>query len=474
LDPASGRLVDRYRIFLNPKTIQEIAYLGDDLLLLKERAGVERWDLASQELVQRYDLAGEGLLASPDGEHFALLRGNRLTLVEAKSGEVRAELTLTPRRPNYTFSPDGKLLAVARGAVAELWEVGTGARAVILYGHGPQVYGVAFTPEGGRLIAASGDIWEIASGERSATFEATASQIAVSPQGQLLVGDEGAIRDAESGRRLGTLLDLRASAAQLLFAANGRQLLWLTQDGRIYAWGVRAGPAVGAPPLGPAALTTQDASQLTLLTHLGKGQLLGAVWSQDERYLAVNTTLNALVFQVPDLRQVRAFLGSRALAFDGQGRILLGGDQPLQLVEVSDGAMLREFGLVGISAAAFSPDGKLLAIAGAISDGGPRDGLAVIDLASGRLRAFDQGRGRYSEAIGLEFTADGSILALSFYGAISLWEVDSAKQVRQPILGNTKPARLSPDGKLIAYFTHQLIIERLDTGGERRTINADG
>jgi WD40 repeat protein len=474
LNPASGRLLERYRIFLNPNTIQEIANLGDHLLLLKERAGVERWDLASQELVQRYDLAGAGLLTSPDGESFALLRGNRLTLVVAESGQVRGEFSLSPKLGNYAFSPDGQLLAVARGAVAELWMVGTGARAGILYGHAPQVFGLAFTPDGERLIAASGDIWEVASSERTATFAGSSSQLAISPRGELFVGDDGAVRDAESGARVGTLLDIRAAAANLLFTADGRQVLWHTHDGRIYAWGVRAGERTGALVVGASALTAEDASRLTLTSHLGRGRLVGALWSVDERYLAVNTTLNAVVFQAPDLRQVRAFLGSRALAFDGHGRILLGGDQPLQLVEVSDGAMVREFGLVAISAAAFSPDGKLLAIAGAISDGGPRDGLAVIDLASGQLRALDQGRGRYSEAIGLEFTADGSILALSFHGAISLWDVDSAKQLRQPILGNTKPASLSPDGKLIAYFTDKFVIEQLRTGGSPLTIKADG
>jgi WD40 repeat protein len=403
-----------------------------------------------------------------------LLRGNRLTLVATESGEIRGEFTLTPRPDNYAFSPDGQLLAVARGAVAELWMVGSGARAGIFYGHAPQVFGLAFTPDGERLIAASGDIWELASGERTASFGKSSSQVAISPRGELFVGDDGAVRDADSGARLGTLLDIRADAAEVLFTADGRQVLWRTQDGRIYAWGVRASVQAGPLAIGTSALTAADAPRLSLLSHLGRGRLVGAVWSADERYLAVNTTLNAVVFQAPDLQQVRAFLGSEALAFDGQDRILLGGDHPLQLVEVSTGTVAREFGLEGISAAAFSPDGKLLAISGAVSEGGPRDGLAVIDLASGELRAFDQGRGRYSEAIGLEFSPDGNLLALSFYGTISLWEVDSAKQLRQPILGNTKPASLSPDGQLIAYFTDRFVIERLRTGGNPLTIKADG
>lgn len=474
LDPATGRLVDRYRIFQNPETVREAAWLGEDLLLLKERAGIERWDLAGQRLIQRYDLAGEGLLASPDGRHFAVLRGNRLAVVEADSGELVAELTLTPGRGNYAFSPDGRMVAVARGAVAELWELASGARAGILYGHGPRVYGLTFSPDGVRLIAASGDIWELGSGERTATFAAAASGIAVSPQGTLFVGDRGAVRAVDGGERVATLIDVRVPAARLMFTGDGRQLIWHAVDGRIYVWGVPADPPPGPPSLGPAALTAEDVPGITLVNHFGKGRLLGAVWSPDEQYLAVNTVQNAIVYSAEGLDRVGAVLGAKALAFDRQGRVLIGGDRPLELIEPATMEPVRTFGQAGITAAAFSPDGTRLAIAGSVQAGGPADGLAVIELSDGAVRVLDNGRGRYPEPIGLEFTGDGSILVLSFYGAVYLWEVESASQLRQPIVGNTKPASFSPDGRLLAYFTDRFVIERLDTGGERRTINADG
>jgi serine/threonine-protein kinase len=472
VDPASGQLVDRFRHFMNPESIREIAYLGTHLLLLKGEAGVERWDLEALELVQHYDVQGEGLLASPDGTSFVLRQGNGLRLVRADSGELAGEITISPGPGSYQYSPDGSLLAVARGGTAELWDSATVQRTTILRGRGAQVHGLAFSAEGERLMAASGQIWDLGSGELLSSFDSSAGQLAVSPEGEVFLGDDGALRSVQDGARVGTVLDLRAEADQLLFRGDGRQVIWRTADGRVYTYGARI--LVQEPFSASSPLTAADADALTLLAHLGRGRLQEARWSPDDHYLAVNTTQNALVYQADSLRPLRSFLDARALAFDAQGGVLIGGAAPLRLLDVESGEVLREFGLRGIHAADFSPDGQTLAIAGSYGPEAHPDGLAVINLNSGLLRQLNLGRGGLGEPTALQFTPDGRTLVLSLPGSISLWEVDSGVQVRAPIRGNSGPARLSPDGRLIAYFTDRFVIERVDTGGERRTINADG
>jgi WD40 repeat protein len=474
LDLASGRLADRYRIFLNPSTVRELAFLGEHLLLLKEVAGLERWDLAAQELVQRYDLQGEGLLTSPDGTSFALLQDNRLLLVAAASAEVRAKVTLSPSPGNYLFSPDGSILAVARGATAELWEVAEARRVGILRGQGGSVHGLAFSLDGERLMAASGEIWDLGSGDLVGGFESSARLLAGSPRSGLFIGDDGALRSVQQGERIGTLIDLRAAAAQLLFRRDGKQVVWRTEDGRVYAYGVRAESAPVRPTPGEPALTADQASQLTLLTHLGRGRLRSALWSPDDQYLALNTTQNAVIYEAQSLRPIRSFLDAVALAFDAQGHVLIGGEAPLQLLEIETGELVRSFDLLGISAAAFSPDGTTLAIGGTISAESEPDGLALVNLSSGLLRQLDLGGSGTGAPLAVQFSPDGQTIVLSSRGMISLWDVDSGQQLRAPIRGNSRPASISPDGRLIAYFTNRFVIERLDTGGERRTINADG
>jgi len=474
LDPASGRLADRYRMFLNPLTIRELAFLGGHLLLLKEAAGLERWDLADQELVQRYDLQGEGLLAGPDGTAFVLLQGNRLLLVTAASGEVRAEITVSPGSGNYLFSPDGTLLAVVRGATVELWEAAEARRARILRGQGGPVHGLAFSHDGERLMAASGQIWEVGSGNLVGTFETAARLLASSPQAGLFVGDDGALRSLQQGDRIGTLIDRRAAAAQLLFRRDGQQLVWRAEDGRVYAYGVRAlSPPARSTP-GESALNATEVGQLTLLTHLGRGRLRQVLWSPDDRYLALNTTQNAVIYEAESLLPVRSLLDATALAFDAHGQALIGGESPLRLLKVETGEVARSFGQLGISAAAFSPDGTTLVIAGKVSPESDPDGLALVNLSSGLLRQLDLGGGGSGAPLAVQFSPDGQTVVLSFRGMISLWDVNSGQQLRAPIRGNSRPASISPDGRLIAYFTNRFVIERLDTGGERRTINADG
>jgi len=213
---------------------------------------------------------------------------------------------------------------------------------------------------------------------------------------------------------------------------------------------------------------------LTLLTHLGRGRLRQALWSPDDRYLALNTTQNAVIYEAQSLRPIRSFLDTVALAFDAQGHVLLGGEAPLQLLEIETGELVRSFDLLGISAAAFSPDGTTLAIAGKVSPESNPDGLALVNLSSGLLRQLDLGGSGLGAPLAVQFSPDGQTIVLSFRGMISLWDVDSGQQLRAPIRGNNRPASISPDGRLIAYFTNRFVIERLDTGGERRTINADG
>ncbi len=474
LDPASGQLKDRYRIFMNPETAEEIAALGEHLLLLKADAGIERWDLANQAMVARYNFDGSDLLASPDGERFALRQGNKLLLVDASSGQVSAQFTLSPGAQNVAFSAEGRTLAVVRGSVAELWDLESAERIRILHGHAGQIFGLVFSPDGEELFAASGDRWEVASGERLADFESNASQVAITPRGDLIIGDDGALRESQEGQRIATLLDLRAPAAQWLISRDGRQVIGRSADGRVHVWGVRSSAPPAAPSIPSGAITVEQVSRLTLQSHLGRGRLQDAVWSPDRRYLAINTALTAQIMDASDLGLVRSLLDARVLAFDPGGRALVGGAQTLRLIDPISGDVIRDFGLRGINQATFSRHGTILAIAGQVAEDGGDDGLAVITLANGLLRVIDRGRGVLGYPIGLELTPDSRVLVASFRGTITIWEVESGRELRQAIRGNIKAASISPDGQHLAYFTHRFVVEDLEAGGQYRTINADG
>ncbi|MBP7690818.1 MAG: hypothetical protein KA764_02830 [Anaerolineales bacterium] len=483
LDPATGALVDAYQIFLNPETVTQAAYLGADLLLLKARAGVERWNLAEQTLVQRYNVLGEGLEVSPDGRWFALRQDRDVVVVEAAGGTEAYRYRVQAGAQEYQFSPDSRSLAVTTGLFVEFYDLATGQRTAQLRGRSGRPFGIVFAPDGRRLYAASGDAWSLPDGQPlfDQRLALTTARLALSPDGALLVEDNGAVWSAVAGQRLATLANLRAPAVQLLFAADGRQLLWRTADGRVYTWAVRP-PAVSAPrAFGPQAMTVDNAPLFAITRHLGRGRLRDAVWSLDERYLAVNTTENALIYAGATLEQQAAFLDAAVLTFDAQGRALIGGlNHSLQLVEVETGAVVKDYQRTGILAAAFSPDGARLALGGRLTpDAKALDGVAVID-PDGVERTFAAGPGSYTRFTGLTFTSDGAYLVVSFpgvntRGSIWLWDVANGSRVREPITGNTLPAAVSPDDEYLTYFDGRaFVVESLVRGGRLFTISADG
>jgi WD40 repeat protein len=474
LNSETGQVIDQYRIFLNPSTIREVGYLGDDLLILKEEAGLERWDLEEQKLEQRYNLSGHDLVVSPDGRFLALRRGNIVKVVNVETGkELSFSVADVPQA--YQFSPGGEIFAVSTGAAVDLRDPSNGQRQRILYGHTPVVSGLTFTPDGTRLIAATGDIWQVASGDRIVRFDGTAKTMAISPDGTMFVGDDGSVRETETGQRIFTLMDLRGSSSNMCFTSNGEHLLWGTEQGTIYNWGIRVSPIAARPPSHEEVLTAEESMQLMILSHIGRGRLIDALWSLDDQYLAVNTTQNALVYRSTTLDQVNEFLDARAVAFNTEGHVLIGGSQPLHLVDIQTGEILWTYGQRYITAANYSPDGRWLAISGQVSPEGEVDGLALIDLTDNLVYVLDDGRGFYEEATDLEFTPDSKYLIQSFHGAIYLWDIEAGSQIRNPITGNLSPATISPDGKYIAYITrYSLRIENLLAGGQYRQINADG
>ena len=151
---------------------------------------------------------------------------------------------------DLAVSPDGKRLAVAmvNDNTISVWNLAEQRVERRLVGHGAQVTGVAFSPDGTRLASSSKDstvrLWDPASGAALATLGhqgAHTHALAFHPAGQLLAtGDMNGVTRIWDLRFYSSPLRLTYGSVdmirQLRFSPDGRQLVSAAHDGKLCIW----------------------------------------------------------------------------------------------------------------------------------------------------------------------------------------------------------------------------------------------
>ena len=119
-----------------------------------------------------------------------------VTVWDIASGEVTLTLKGHGNQVRgVAFSPDGKLLASASSDQSvKMWDAASGKETLTLKGHTGVVHCVVFSPDGKRLASASEDrtvkVWDVGSGSESITLRGHSKgvlDVAFSPNGKRLV-----------------------------------------------------------------------------------------------------------------------------------------------------------------------------------------------------------------------------------------------------------------------------------------------
>jgi WD40 repeat protein len=173
-----------------------LAFSGDGkLLACTEKGNVRIWEAATGKSGHLFKVSGEGAVSvalSPDGRHLAAgARKGAVYLWELTGGTLRHTLTLSvPYLPVYllAFSHDGKRLAVQAhlSQRIRLWDVASGREVAGPEGPPVQIEGLAFGPDGREVVTADVEgtawLWDAATGKLRRRFPGKAPREDNRPQ----------------------------------------------------------------------------------------------------------------------------------------------------------------------------------------------------------------------------------------------------------------------------------------------------
>lgn len=339
------------------------------------------------------------------------------------------------------FSPDGKWIVTAStDRTARVWQA-SGEAGVVLAGHRDTIDTASFNADGSRVVTASDDgtarVWDsgiLPALQLVGRQPPSVAEAVPSPDGRLAAsaGADGTVRIWRlADRQELRILHQGGSVATVTFSRNGKLILSAGADGSAKLWNAGSG---------------------LLLRVLQTGAPLStASFSPDgSRLLAGGTDGIVRVWRTRGGGAAELRLGARVLAAgfspDGTTILTAGEHGVVRLWRASDGTRLRD--LTGhhgaVVHASFSPDGTLAATAGA-------DGTARIwRVSDGRL--LHVLRGHLAALTDVEFSPDGSrVVTTSFDHDARLWDVASGAllDVLRGHFAVVSGATFSPDGRWI-------------------------
>jgi WD40 repeat protein/tRNA A-37 threonylcarbamoyl transferase component Bud32/tetratricopeptide (TPR) repeat protein len=426
-------------------------------------AGVAVWDMETFQRVSGPFDAGLGntdLALSGDGSRVATSRGKTVRVFTADSGQPAIPPLEHPQIvTRIGFDSTGqRLLAVCPSAgTVHVWNIETGQEILPALVH-PTVTCAEFSPDGGQILTAGTGggliLWDAADHQRRPIEMhqgGPVAEVKFSRDGSRFVcrGEHDLLRfwEAKSGTsRMAINLHERLTGVEI--SPEGRRLAIRCGDGSVRVWDsehpqkppLRIHPVGGRQPV----RFTADGNKLLTADKAG----FARVWD-----LTISDFLHLPGAPGP---------GFNRLTFGPNGALLwTAGPKGARVWDVREGRFVSTVIDHGapITAAAFSPDGKHVAIAG-------RNGTIRI----WEVPAAQPGGAEIASAglvVRIGFSPNGQeIIAVDSEGKARVWRVADGEP-RTPVFEHSLNAlshlpALSPDGRVVVCFPTQNSFEVID------------
>ena len=344
-----------------------------------------------------------------------------------------------------SFSPNGKLLAVASGTGIWLYDAQTGEFLRLLEGHTRGVGSVAWSPDGNRLASGSGDatirIWDPAHENELLKLighEGPVNSVVWSPDGKELASGSAdhtvRLWDAVNGRQLYQLTGHKDNVTSVTWSPDGNKLASGSVDKTIRLWDAQTG---------------KELSQL-----IGHQETVSSVaWSPDGKRLASGSDESIIriwdTANGQEVLQIKEFKGevtSIAWSSDGKQLASAGGDNIIHLWDADNGVELLK--LEGheqfISSISWSSDGQRIASSSADAT------VRIWEIASGRELRIEGFQNRVAD---ISWPPDGQYLASCGWNkSVLIWDTVSSSKVLALSIDDqwSRSVAWSPDGKKLA------------------------
>lgn len=255
-----------------------------------------------------------GVAFSPDGKWEAVAKFGRIDLRKAGAEKVEKSLVMEGSKINAIhFSPDGKKLVAASGITglkgeATVWDLETGepVQQIGSDQHRDILFDAEFSPDGTLLATAGYDqnihLWELATAKLLRSFPSHNGAIydlAFSPDGTVLASASGdgtcKIWQVATGKRLDTLNQPEAEQFRVAFTPDGNSIVAAGGDNRIRLWRFTSKAEARINPLIAARFGHEDA-------------IVGLAVSPDGTRLATTSADRALkLWSLPGLELLEVF-----------------------------------------------------------------------------------------------------------------------------------------------------------------------